>query len=214
MHVYTHVYTHVYAQAHTGRMTEAQPDLLRRPATPPCAHRGDTCNCEYCPPRCNCECHLCRRRHEASDDTLLRKFVCLKCHRSAKNSLPAAWLEKRAQLEQNADQLSQHGDDATADAAQRALQTFAEPRFATDHEASTPSQFLNEARPKGCPGCAAPMLPVGPSFETPKQADKKAWARLTKLIDAGFVFSGCPCCTDRNHAALARLGVTDVAEVK
>lgn len=192
---------------------EVAPSLLRGPPTPPCARRGDVCNCEYCPSQCGCDCHLCRRKHEASDDTLFRTFVCLTCCRASKNALPAEWHEKRLRLEQAAEQLV-NGDQAAVRHAQQALRTFTQPRFATDHEVSTPSQFLNETVPKGCPGCAAPMRMVGPSFMTPKKTDKKGWARVKKLLDAGYLFTGCPCAHERNAAALVRLGVEGAADVR
>lgn len=200
-----------------GAMAEAPAPLLHRPPTPPCAHRGDICNCEYCELGCRCTCYLCRGKHEASDHTLFRQFVCVPCGRSAKNALPAAWLAERARTEQRELQKEQNpaGDRGPGPAPGRsAVERLDDPRTACEHEDSTPSRFLNEERPKACGGCGQPMHMVGPSFQTPKQSDKKAWRRVQKLIDAGYLFSACPCVKERNARALAALGVEHASEVR
>ena len=68
--------------------------------------------------------------------------------------------------------------------------------------------------PPSC-SCGESLVFIGPTFAPPKKKDDKAWARVGKLIRAGYVFSPCESCNgDGNKRALERLGVTSVAELK
>ena len=100
-----------------------------------------------------------------------------------------------------------------ADRAAKDLRSFVEPREYYDHETSAPSQYLNENRAKTCSKCGQGMTMVGPAFKTPKQKVAKGWRRVQRLIEAEFVFTGCPCVKDRNAAALKKLNVSHVDEV-
>ncbi len=42
-----------------------------------------------------------------------------------------------------------------------------------------------------CPQCGEVLTYLGRTFRAPKQADKKQWLKVQKLVEAGFVFAGC-----------------------